>query len=165
MIDISKPTVTINLAEFTAPRDVITRMRLFNFGPYAYIFNHLKIPMKIGESANRGTTPGDRLYRQAGHIFGWETPLISGAGMDMKEVVSAFEKAYGLTVHKDNVTIAVYDAEPLIRYYGDSASKYAETQLMNQYQKLHNNLPIGNFKDTRLFGHCTMFTALFDIEN
>ena len=163
-IDVNKPTFIIALSTLSYPRDILKIMKESEIGPYAYTFNFKNIVAKIGESNNYcASQSGERIYRQSGHIPGWKVMLDGPAGMEMGDIVRKFKEVYNIEVHKNDATINIYNASHLVPYHGDVAAKCAESHLMNQYERLHGRLPIGNIKDTRLPSHTTMFSTLFDI--
>lgn len=151
-IDINNPTLTIDLAELASASEICQTMKSLGICDYAYIFKHLNNIMKIGMSADYSVAYGDRIYRQAANMPGWFQSMLGSSGKDIIDVIREYEKATGLTVNRLDCTIEVWDVskEPqtaLGRH--KHKAELAETMLMDQYEAVHNRLPVGNFKDTR----------------
>ena len=125
---------------------------------YSFVFTCPKTlqqdHLKIGRSAKGDC--GERMYRQAGHICGWQGGQLKGSsGSDMREVIRMYEEAFPdscglLTI--SNISLYVWDVttapNPTI---ADAAypSRVAENTLLTEYKSIHGRLPIGNLKDTR----------------
>jgi hypothetical protein len=167
--DLFKPTLLIKGSKLTKPYDLCKIMKREKIAEYGYGFfveteEEQFNALKFGMSADNAKSYGDRVYRQLANIYGWGSYPKSQCGKDMIEVVRCFEAETGLTIHKDNVHLGIYDAAPMVNVYKDrvAAAEYVEGQLLTQYEKMFNSLPIGNFKDTRKTGYTNMFSELFD---
>lgn len=151
-IDINKPTLTINLADMDVASEICQIMKSLGICDYAYRFKHKDNTLKIGMSADYSVAYGDRIYRQAANIPGWNQSMLGSSGKDMIDVIREYSKDTGLTVSREDCTIEIWDVtkEPQVALGRHKHNaELAESILMDQYEAVHNRLPVGNFKDTR----------------
>lgn len=167
--DLLKPTILINVSKLSKPYDLCKIMKKEEISEYGYSFfveveKNVADILKLGMSADNAKSYGDRAYRQLANINGWDQVPKSQCGKDMLEVVKSFEEKTNILVHKDKILIGIYDAAPMVKIYNDrvKAAEHVEGQLLSQYEKMFNSLPIGNFKDTRKTGYTNNFPNLFD---
>ena len=125
--------------------------------------------LKFGRSAEG---IGERVYRQAGHIPGWNSMLKGPSGSDMKEIIANYEKEYpDEKVHKNDVTLCIWDVTNTHNpnmYDKAYNTRLCENSLLDEHEKLFGCLPIGNLKDTRNemmggFVHRKIWTDLFEM--
>jgi hypothetical protein len=110
--------------------------------------------LKYGKAADNEWMSGnwgDRVYRQAGHISGWHKMLGSGSGEEMIDVVANYTQQTGRFVHKDDVSIVIYDFTNFKFPVQDKFGKYlekVENYLIENYRSTHQGRnPVGNIKD------------------
>lgn len=165
MLEAISPDFVLALSSIDAASDFIQIMKQRQIRDYAYVISHNENVLKIGESANGTKTAGERVYRQLANIPGWVIPSPrSPSGKDILDVIDDYQVANRVIVHKDDVSVEIYSADRYKLWYGDQSSKFVETQLLNNYEKLFDCLPIGNLRDTRKIGHSTTLTSLFEPE-
>lgn len=159
MCKLANPDLNIHLKNLNSPADILQLCKRHNIQNYAYafIFNnpllHLDEWLKIGRSA--GGEIGERIYRQAGNVPGWSSPLQGPSGSDIKDIINKFEKNYPLTLgmcNIDNISVRIWNVTDVLNeHLTDYAypSRVCENELLNEYESIHGCLPIGNIKDTR----------------
>ena len=132
----------------------------------AYAFTCCGHYIKIGMSDNTSKMTGERVYRQASNIAGWDTIPRGSSGKDILPSLVEFENEYGFGVHINDVEIHIWDVTNITNENRDqSNAKVAEDRLLTQYEMMHGKLPVGNPKDTRYRGSFvsnTIFLNLFD---
>lgn len=152
-IDINRPDYSFSVSKCKRSASIHRALKHFCVEQYAYIIECEGKAMKIGQSADSSRIYGERLIRQLGNLPGWppEEARKSGCGKDILSVTEDFQKATGITVHKDNCTVKIWDVThiPIVAYNQRHPSVLAEDELMTQYEQQHGRLPIGNYKDTR----------------
>jgi len=176
---LANPDYVIHLRRFNSPSDILNYCSLMNIKDYAYEFVFVcpftgeRITMKIGRSVS-GKSLGERVYRQSGHIPGWGRKQLTGSsGSDMLIVLADMKEKYS---HKaadlttDNISINIwnvtYETNP---HLCDDAycTRLCENVLLDEYEEIHGEFPIGNKKDTRnemMAPHVEreLFGSLFD---
>lgn len=98
--------LTFPLSNFTSPRDLCAKMKGVKY--YTYTFYTQTDIIKEGKAADvewMSGTWGNRIYRQAGGIRGWETELNDTSANKMREQM----QKYFPDVTKDDVSVTVYD--------------------------------------------------------
>lgn len=109
--------------------------------------------LKYGQGADyewQSGTWGSRIYRQAGNIPGWGSHALQGPnGAEMRTVVSDYQQQTGRTVHKDKISIVVWDFTNYVfpdeNFYKKFLAKI-ENYLIENYQNKNGKLPVGNIK-------------------
>lgn len=178
MYKLANPTYVFQLSKLYSASEIMSfcKRNYVRQGAYSFVFtcpNTLTLDhLKIGRTAKGDC--GERMYRQAGHIYGWNGGQLKGSsGADMRAVVGLYEETFpescGL-LNISNISLHVWDAttapNPTV---ADAAypSRVCENTLLTEYESIHGRLPIGNLKDTRnekTKGHVTagLFSNLFD---
>lgn len=154
----NKPTYHFPLRNLREPADIRKCARQYSWGAYVYVITAGNTVLKYGMSKNQGDA-GDRIYRQAAHIRGWDKKFRSGAGADILITINEHEDEIGRFVHKDDVSITVWDL-------GDSPGEVVErieAEMIENYNKEYGSKPIGNHKNhIRALGFRTVNPAHFD---
>lgn len=151
-LDLDKPTITITLGDLESASEICQIMKSMGICDYAYRFKHKDNTLKIGMSADYSVAYGDRIYRQAANIPGWDKRMLGSSGKDMIDVIEEYKNSTGLTVNRSDCVIEVWDVtkeQQVALGRHKHKAELAESVLLDQYEKIHNKLPIGNFKDTR----------------
>jgi hypothetical protein len=108
------------------------------------------IVIKYGMSADNSRNFGERLYRQIAHGESWGAQRISGSsGADWRIIESDFENLYGSKIHKDHITIKIWNMSnyPFISIDPWTEVYYAEQSLIDTYNSIVGEKPIGNIND------------------
>ena len=156
-VNLNSPTLTIPVKDLVQASDLCGILKAHGIEQYSYSVKHFNPAtqtydiMKIGMSADNARNFGDRIYRQVANLPGWPNMPRSGCGKDIITVVYEYQLETGLIVHKDDCVVEIWDVtnEPQRGLDVKRAAEDAENELLGQYEKIHNKLPIGNPKDTR----------------
>lgn len=180
MYRLANPDYVIPLRNFSSPSDILTFCTSMFIKDYAYEFVFIcpltgeRITMKIGRSVS-GKTIGERIYRQSGHFSGWGRKKLTGSsGSDMLLVLSAIGEKYPNKVPfltKDNILINIWNVTFTENpHLTDKAfcTRICENALLDEYEEIHGETPIGNIKDTRnemmgAYINREHFGSLFDV--
>lgn len=168
MIDISQvPQYTIELKNLNHPKEIVQFCRENNIESICYSFEYIDTVMKYGLQYNiHSSAHGERPYRQAWHIPGWNTTPKSSSGADMLEIVKHFSN-----IHKDFVKLHIWD----MTTYPRSSSIFPnlevdrfERQLIKNHIQMYGHPPIGNINLEEHMDYATVvpdtvFNDLFDI--
>jgi len=145
------PTYEIDLEKLDNPVDISKIVKEFGTKEYVYTFEYNGEIIKHGISVDKKSIPGERIYRQAGHLEGWSKQLANGsAGDDMREIDDRYFANTNTRLNRKGMKITVRD---LTKVDSPSAAdehlhiKQLERQLIKEYKDTHNTLPIGNVKD------------------
>lgn len=136
------PTYHFPLRDLNEPADIRRCARQNCWGAYVYVITAGNTVLKYGMSKNDGDA-GDRIYRQAAHMRGWNRIFRSGAGADILITLNEHEDNIGRFVNRDDVSITVWDL-------GDvpiETVKRIEAELIENYSKEFGSKPIGNHKN------------------
>ena len=144
------PIYEIDLAKLDRAADILQIMKHASVRKYVYTFSYLDNIIKHGISGDLKSNPGDRIYRQAGHLDGWKSRLYGPCGADMICINADYFAKTGEHLNRLGMKIKIYDltnvespsvADPMFHV------KQLERQLIKEYFDEHNCLPIGNIKD------------------
>jgi hypothetical protein len=145
------PIYKIDLAKLNTAVDVSAIVKSFNTVKYVYTFEYNGEIIKYGISVDKKSIPGERIYRQAGHLIGWSKQLAPGsAGTDMRDIDTKYHTETGANLNRHGMTITVHDLTDV-----ESPSiadenfhvKQLERKLLKEYTDQYDALPIGNVKD------------------
>jgi hypothetical protein len=111
---------------------------------------------------------GNRVYRQAGNIPGWDTMLSGPNGQEMFiDYIPAYQVRYNRSVHKDNVIVMVWDFTTyqfLSESQFDITLRQFEDFLIEEYKKTHNGVsPAGNTKKAIAPNQTVVADATFNV--
>lgn len=167
------PTYEIELDKISRPADISSIVKSFGTEDYVYTFEYNGEIIKHGISVDKKSIPGERIYRQAGHLEGWSKQLAEGsAGDDMREINVRYISETGKSLNRQGMKITVRD---LTKVSSPSVTdkhlhvKRLERQLIKDYKETHGKLPIGNVKDEAYIDNKTCVTQstwnrLFEFE-
>jgi hypothetical protein len=133
-----KVDIIIDLSQLAEPIEVSHAMRRAKIYSYTYAFVTDEGIIKIGESADGSKTPGERIYRQAGHLPGWPTRPKSSSGADMITIAQDFQNKYNRILHKDTVKIMIYQVG------NKEEAVDLERSLINEIIQFCGRAPLGN---------------------
>jgi hypothetical protein len=145
------PVYQIDLQYLKSAVQISSIVKEFGTELYVYTFTFGDHVIKHGISADRRSIPGERIYRQAGHLEGWRYKLAEGsAGTDMREINQRYLDRYGSSLNRNGMQITVYDLTDVQSPSAADACfhvKQLERKLIKDYVDRYNQLPIGNIKD------------------
>lgn len=162
----------INLANLNRPADILQIMKHADVKKYVYTFVYQDQIIKHGISVDLKSLPGDRIYRQAGHVDGWKSRLTGPCGDDMIYINADYFAKTGEHLNRLGMKIIVRDqthvrspslSDPNLHV------KQLERQLIKEYCDQHGYLPIGNIKDEAYIDNKTyvaeeQWNSLFSFE-
>lgn len=144
------PIYEINLQHLNAAAEISWIMSEVNAVYYVYTFEFNGNVIKHGLSVDVKSNFGDRIYRQAGHLEGWDTQLHGPNGNDMRLIDAEYYAKTGVHLNRNGMKIVVHDltrtpsphpTDPVYHV------KQLERQLIRDHQEKYNILPVGNIKD------------------
>ena len=142
-----KQVINIDLGKCADWTDVAKIMKAHGIEKYTYTFGCKEGVLKHGLSGDTNSQIGDRIYRQAGHLEGWNGRLRSQSGSDMRIIADDYRSKYNKTLDRKDVWITVHDftdaQDP------DLEIEMHEDHLIQESIKATNGIaPMGN-KDHR----------------
>ncbi len=138
-----KQTILIDLGKCRDWTDVKKIMKHYGIKKYTYTFGCKEGVLKHGLSGDTNSQAGDRIYRQAGHLEGWNGRLTSASGSDMRIIADDYRAKYKRTLDRREVWIQVYDFSNAID--PDLEIEMHEQHLINESIKCNNGTaPMGN---------------------
>ena len=138
--------IIIKLKHLEKPRDITHKFDHHRIGCYIYEFSANGIVIKYGMSMNESRDLGERVYRQAAHLSGWNRIADSSAGDDILEAVKRFEDHQKIFIYRNDVILTVWD---LGRILNETQVKQREAQVIHDYHIAHKRMPYGNVQDYR----------------
>lgn len=167
------PVYEIDLSQLDVAVDISKILKEFSTVKYVYKFEYEGEVIKYGISVDENSIPGERIYRQAGHLLGWKKQLaIGSAGDDMRDIDANYCIKTGKNLNRSGMKITVHDlttvASPSVS--DDNLHvKQLERKLIKEYVDQHDVLPIGNIKDESYIDNKTCVTKttwnrLFEFE-
>jgi len=168
MIDLQHPNYKVPLKNLSQPYDLVKNFKILSMKDYCYAFwvkcGDTRILMNIGMSEGKRT--GERVYRKVGNLPGWGSKTLTGfMGQDMKVVVEAVEQKYenlGLKIHKDDVTLHIWDTSKLVFDSYNSSTIEAEKKLFRDCKELFGYIPAGNWQDPNNRKRSIVSRKMFD---
>lgn len=152
----------IDLNEINSPIEISAIVKSFGTINYVYTFEYKGEIIKHGISVDKNSIPGERIYRQAGHLEGWTKQLaIGSAGDDMRDINDRYFASTNTYLNRKGMKITIRD---LTEVNSPSIAdehlhvKQLERQLIKEYKDAHNKLPIGNVKDESYIDNKTYVT-------
>jgi len=155
------PVYEINLANLSEAADISSIMKSLGVVDYVYTFEYQGSVIKHGISVDKNSNPGDRIYRQAGHLEGWKYRLRGPNGNDMRLIDADYCAETGEHLNRLGMKITVRDLTNVTSPAQADCNlhvKQLERQLIKEYTEKHNRLPIGNIKDEAYIDHKTYVT-------
>lgn len=167
------PTIQIDLSTLKDPTEILSVMKSLGIFYYVYLFVSPNGVLKYGQSSSNNGVAGERIYRQAGHLFGWKKRLSGSSGSDMRIIADDYQNKYSTILNKNDVYIYVIDMTNLpmpdchnIEFH----CKDLEKSLIQECIDFCGQAPIGNKDlDTKLMIRQNSvketFDNLFEVEN
>jgi len=156
--------IVIPLDQLNEPRDICGIMKGVKYYNYGFFDSNGKAFNygKATDSEWKSGSWGNRIYRKAGGIPGWQHQIRGKGTDDMIDLLKRFLP----DIKKDEVTIVVYDhTQDLIAAKSDNfeIEEYVfdhEHTLITEHSKLYGETPALNIQKTRPHKP-TMFNNLF----
>jgi len=104
-----KQVIRIDLSKCQDWTDVSKIMKEYGIEKYTYTFGCKAEVLKHGLSGDTKSQIGDRIYRQAGHLEGWNGRLSSQSGSDMRIIADDYRSKYNKILDRKDVWIQVHD--------------------------------------------------------
>jgi hypothetical protein len=168
-IDITKlPSTQFKLKELNKACEILKEMRDLDFQGYVYAFVCKQTVMKYGVQYKAGDGHGNRIYRQAFHLPGWEIPCSPNmSGDDMRDIIDE----HFPDIHKDDVVIYVWDMTNFPRTVSTDPKldiNKLERQFIREHIEIYGSKPVGNIKDESHVDDQSVvsdkvFTSLFEV--
>ena len=165
------PTWAIDLSQLTDFLDIVGIMKQLKIVKYNYSFIYEEEVIKYGISADKSKTWGERIYRQAGHLDGWNRKLApDSSGSDMQEISNEYFKLHGRHLNRVGMLLVVVDmsdvASPDINDPVYPCKKL-ERELIKEHIERTGHAPIGNKKtedylDNKTFVTQDLWNSLFE---
>jgi hypothetical protein len=141
---------TFSLRGMIRPTEIIDYVESLGIKYYCYALSYNGVVimiLKYGKSVAETTRPGERIYRQIGHLSSWGIYAISGMnGIDFICINERFKEITGFNLDHNNITVTIYDFDN----YGfntinpNMEVEKAECELIENHRAMHSILPIGN---------------------
>jgi hypothetical protein len=154
----------IDLEQLSAPIEISAIVKSFGTLKYVYTFTYFNEIIKHGISVDENSIPGERIYRQAGHLEGWPKQLAVGsAGDDMRDINDRYFANTNAWLNRKGMKIIIRDLTGIASPSVSDENLHVrqlERQLIKEYNDLHNKLPIGNIKDESYIDNKTYVTKV-----
>lgn len=146
------PTYTIDLSKLESFNEISEIFGTLSITKYVYDFTFNRTVIKYGISADFSYTWGERVYRQAGHLEGWNKRLQGSSGSDMRIINEDYTNQCGTKLNRDGMYLTIRD---LSNATNDNSSDRAwpcrklERELIQSHINQFGKAPIGNKDDER----------------
>lgn len=158
------PFYKFYLRDYKHPKNLSHAVGVIGSTRYCYAFVHLyhdpeefdikSSVIKYGKGADfewqKGNW-GDRVYRQAGNIPGWDLMLTGPNGSEMlTEYIPAYQNKHNRMVHKDDVIVLIWDFTTytfLSEHQWDLCLRQFESFLIDEHERNFGFRPPGNLKN------------------
>jgi hypothetical protein len=138
----------------TSPREIIVIMKKLKISRYVYEIKFKGMTVKYGMSDAETTYPGERLYRQIGHLESWGNQKINGPnGSEFEEISHNFYVKNNLKLDHNDITVSIWNFDNYTFKTTNPTMEIniAEEYLIKNYEKIYNEKPIGNIDDGTSF--------------
>ena len=142
------------LKGMTSPAEIMQVVKQLNIKKYTYEIRCDNITIKFGMSDAETTQPGERMYRQIGHLDSWGSFKIHGPnGDEFLDTNERFKNLYNRSMDHNNIVIYIwnFDTYPFVTINSAMEINDAECELIEGYTNTYGELPIGNIDDGNLF--------------
>ena len=117
---------------------------------YTFVYNNEVIKHGLSTPTSQKTDCGDRIYRQAGHLDGWDVKLGGRSGDDMEDIATDYYAQTGQWLNRKNVKIIVRNLTGMSSPSVSDSKwhvKQLERKLIKEHVEQFGKLPIGNIKE------------------
>jgi len=137
---------SIALSPMNRSADIIKEFNDLNIYSYIYEIRCNNITVKFGMSDALTTMPGERVYRQVGHLKSWGEHLIGGNGIEFESINENYKLNYNYEMDHRNITVNVwsFDNYEFVTTTPNAELENAEWELIENHRNLYGKLPIGN---------------------
>ena len=137
---------SIALDSMSRSNDITKEFKNLRIKSYIYEIRCSNITVKFGKSDAFTTVPGERVYRQVGHLSSWENPLTGRNGEDFEKIDEDYKKIYNCEMNHKNITVNIwsFDNYKFLSTTPDAELENAEWELIENYKTIYGKLPIGN---------------------
>jgi hypothetical protein len=165
------PTWEIDLSQLTDFLDLTGIIKKLKIVKYNYSFVYQEEVIKYGISADKSLTWGERIYRQAGHLNGWNRKLAPGSsGSDMQDISDEYFTIRGTHLNRTGMSIVVVDMSDVVSPMISDPSyplKKLERDQIKEHIERTGRTPIGNKKteeylDRKEFVKRDLWETLFE---
>lgn len=161
------PFYQFSLRDYKHPKNLSHAIGVIGSTRYCYAFVHVyhdnnefmikSAVIKYGKGADfewqKGNW-GDRVYRQAGNIPGWDVMLTGDSGKEMsRDYIPAYQAQYNRPVHKDDVIVLLWDFTNYkftSEHQWDLCLRQFENFLIEEHERNHGSRPPGNVKNAAM---------------
>lgn len=168
-------TWELDLSKMSHYSDILKAMKYIGAVDYVYTFVYNNEVIKHGLSTPSDPTadPGERIYRQAGNLDGWNTKLHGSSGKDMLDITSDYFNQTGHWLNRKGMKIIVRNQTGLPSPNVSDSKwhvKQLERKLIKEHVEQLGRLPIGNIKeeayiDDKTFVSTDVWNNLFQDNN
>ena len=148
------PCSSFSLKGMMSPTEIIDEMKLLGIKKYTYEIRCKNITIKYGMSDAATTRPGERIYRQIGHLLSWgPTRLFGMNGIDFLAIDAEYYDTYQENMNHNDIVIYVwnFDNYPFITIDSWNEINNAEIELIENHATMYGGKPIGNIDDGYMF--------------
>lgn len=142
------------LSGMTNPTAIMKVVKRLGIKKYTYEIRCSNITIKYGMSDASTTQAGERLYRQIGHLASWpEGKLFGQNGCEFLDIDRQYTNLYNKNMNHNDIVIFIWDFDnyPFVTINTWNEVNQAEIELIENYQSIYNEKPIGNIDDGTQF--------------
>jgi hypothetical protein len=140
--------IKINFAELYDPMQILHIVKHANFRNYVYCFiDDQERVLKYGVQHSANKQLGERVYRQAVNLDGWNKPQpYSSNGMSIKRIAKDYESVYHKKLSRNNVSVLLWDQTNDTMSTSEMRAKClnVEGDLISKHINQFGCAPIGN---------------------
>jgi hypothetical protein len=144
------PTWAIDLSQLNDFTEILDIMKSLGIIKYVYSFIFRSIIIKYGISADNSRMYGERIYRQAGHLDGWNRKLQGPSGSDMRIIADDYFIKSGTRLNRVDMIIVIEDLTLVVsNAVADPARpcRELESKRIQEHIEQYGEKPIGNKND------------------
>lgn len=139
------PAWTVDLSKLNHSSGICEIMKNKRIVNYVYIFSCIHGVLKYGYSADNSRNYGDRVYRQAGHLHGWNRRLNGSSGSDMRIIADNYYEKYNTILDRNDVKLTIIDLSNYdLPDTQEEHCKTLERMLIDDCIARNGAAPIGN---------------------
>lgn len=140
--------IKINFSELRDPMQVLNIVKQADFRSYVYCFiDDQERVLKYGVQHSSNRQLGERVYRQAANLDGWNKPLpYSASGMSMQHLAQDYKERFGKKLDRVNVSVMLWDQTDAALSASEMKAKCLnlESDLISKHIDQFGTAPIGN---------------------
>jgi hypothetical protein len=140
--------IKINFAELYDPMQIMHIVKQAGFRSYVYCFiDNQERVLKYGVQHSANKQLGERVYRQAVNLDGWNKPQpYSSNGMSIKRIAKDYERLYHKELDRNIVSVMLWDQTNDTLSASEMRAKClnVEGDLISKHIEQFGHAPIGN---------------------